>query len=62
MVLMNVKDGTEIYSINVDSIINVDNKAAIYISENETNNSKSRHVNIRYHHTRELIKQKKINL
>lgn len=42
--------------------INVDNKAAIHISENETINPKSRHIDIKYHHIRELIKSNKIKL
>jgi len=51
-------------SINVGSIkINVDNKAAIYNSKNEKKkNSKSRHIDLRYHKIRELIKDNKINL
>ena len=35
--------------------INVDNKAAIHISENETVNPKSRHIDVKYHHIRENI-------
>eukprot|EP00833_Pecoramyces_ruminatium_P011916 jgi/Orpsp1_1/1185948/evm.model.c7180000096179.1 len=42
--------------------INIDNKAAIYNSKNETINPKSRHIDLRYHKIRELIKEKKINL
>ena len=50
-------------SINVESIkINVDNKAAIYNSKNETINPKSRHIDLRYHKIRELLKENKINL
>ena len=30
--------------------INVDNKAVIYICENETINPKSKHIDIRYHY------------
>jgi len=42
--------------------INVDNKAAIYNCENETINPRSRHIDIKYHHTRDLIKENKIKL
>ena len=42
--------------------INVDNKAAIHISENETVNPKSRHIDERYHHIRELIQLNKFKL
>ncbi|OUM61513.1 hypothetical protein PIROE2DRAFT_12466 [Piromyces sp. E2] len=42
--------------------INIDNKAAIYNSKNETINPKSRHINLRYHKIRELIKENKIDL
>jgi len=42
--------------------INVDNKAAIYNCENETINPKSRHIDIKYHHIRELVKERRIKL
>jgi len=42
--------------------IYVDNQATIYIAENETINDKSRHIDIKYHKIRELIKQKIIKL
>jgi hypothetical protein len=42
--------------------INIDNKAAIYNSENETINPRSRHIDIKYHQIRELIKERKIKL
>jgi len=38
-------------------VINIDSKAFIFNSENETINQKSRHKDIRYHHIRELIKE-----
>jgi len=43
-------------------IVNVDNKAAIYNCENETINPKSRHIDIKYHHIRELVKENRIKL
>ncbi len=50
-------------NINVNCItINIDNKAAIYNSINETINQKSRHIDLRYHKIRELIKEGKIDL
>jgi len=42
--------------------INTDNKAAIYNCENETINPKSKHIDLRYHSIRELIKKNYINL
>lgn len=42
--------------------INTDNKAAIYNCENETINPRSKHIDIKFHHIRELIKQRKIKL
>ena len=49
--------------LNNNSItINTDNKAAIYNCENETINPKSKHIDLRYHSIRELIKEKYINL
>jgi len=42
--------------------INIDNKAAIYNSKNETINPKSRHIDLKYHKVRELIKENKIEL
>ena len=50
-------------NINTGTIkIKVDNKAAIYNSENETINPKSRHINLRYHKVRELVREKEIKL
>jgi len=40
--------------------INIDNKAAIYNSENQSINPKTKHIDVRYHYIRELIKNKKI--
>eukprot|EP00833_Pecoramyces_ruminatium_P000880 jgi/Orpsp1_1/1174912/evm.model.c7180000051932.1 len=49
--------------INIKPItINTDNKAAIYNCENETINPKSKHIDLRYHSIRELIKRNYINL
>jgi len=42
--------------------INTDNKAAIYNSENETINPKSKHIDLRYHSIRESIKNNYIKL
>jgi len=49
--------------ININYInINVDNKAAIYNSKNESINPKSRHINLRYHKIRELVQEGDIKL
>ena len=42
--------------------INIDNKAAIYNSKNETINPKSKHIDLKYHKVMELIKENKIEL
>lgn len=50
-------------NFNINTIdINVDNKAAIFISENNLINQKVKHIDIRYHYIRELIKENKIKL
>ena len=49
---------------NIENItINVDNKATIYNSKNQSINPKTKHTNDkRYHYIRELIKDNKIKL
>ena len=48
---------------NVENIkINIDNKAAIYNAQNQSINPKTKHMDIRIHHIRELIKNGKITL
>ena len=48
---------------NIETIeINTDNKAAIFISENNLINQKTKHIDIRYHYIRELISNNKIKL
>jgi len=42
--------------------INVDNKATIYNSKNQSINPKTKHIDIRFHYVRELIKENKIKL
>ena len=42
--------------------INIDNMAAIYNCQNQSINSRSKHIDIKYHQVRELIKENKINL
>jgi len=42
--------------------INTDNQAAIHIFENETVTPKFKHIALRYHSIRELIKNESINL
>jgi hypothetical protein len=43
-------------------IINVDNKATIYNCQNHSINAKSKHIDIKYHHIRDLVKKDKIRL
>jgi len=46
-------------NINIDYVTTfVDNKATIYNSENQSINPKSKHIDIRYHHIRDLISKK----
>jgi len=40
----------------------VDNKATIYNSENQSINPKSKHIDIGYHHIRDLVSKKIIIL
>ena len=50
-------------NVNIKTItIMVDNKATIFISENRLTNQKSKHIDIRYHFVRELIRNEKIKL
>jgi len=42
--------------------VNVDNKATIYNSKNQSINPKTKHIDIRFHYVRELIKENKIKL
>jgi len=42
--------------------INIDGKAVIYNSQNQTINPKNKHIDIRYYFIRELIKKRKIKL
>ena len=42
--------------------INSDNKAAIYNCENETINLKSKHIDLKYHKIRKLVREGKIKL
>jgi len=42
--------------------INKDNKAAIYSCQDHSINIKSNHIDIKYHHIRDLIKENKIKL
>ena len=42
--------------------IDIDNKAAIYNCQNQSINIKSKHIDIKYHHIRDLIKENKIKL
>jgi len=47
-------------NINFDTI-NIDNKAAIYNWQNQSINPRSKHIDIKYHHVRDLIKENKKN-
>jgi hypothetical protein len=42
--------------------INVDNKATIYNNKNQTINLKTKHIVIRFHYIRELVKENKCKL
>jgi len=43
-------------------MINIDNKAAIYNCQNQSISVKSKHIDIKYHHIRDLVKKNKIKL
>jgi len=50
-------------NVNINFIIiNVDNRAAIYNCQNNSINPRSKHIDINYHHVRDLIKENKIKL
>jgi len=50
-------------NININCIIIfVGNKATIYNGENQSINPKSKHIDIRYHHIRDLVSEKLIEL
>ena len=42
--------------------INIDNKGAGYIGENDINNKRTKHIDVRYHFVRQHIKQKTMEL
>lgn len=51
------------FNYKIDTMnINVDNKATIFISNNETVNQRTKHIDVRFHYVRELIKTKRIKL
>ena len=50
-------------NLNIKNIkVNVDNKADIYIAKNQTISPKTKHVDIRVHYIREIIKENKFYL
>ena len=50
-------------NINIDYItISVDNKDAISMSNNQTINPKSKHIDIRFHYIRVLLSRNKVKL
>ena len=50
-------------NINIKIIeVNVDNKAVTYNAKNQSINPKTKHVDIRVHYIREIVKENKIYL
>ena len=48
---------------NISGIeVNIDNKAAIYKAKKQTINPRTKHMDIRFHYVRELVKNNKIIL
>ena len=47
---------------NEPTILNIDNQAAIAISENDVHHARTKHIDIRHHFVRESIKNKEIQL
>jgi hypothetical protein len=45
----------EIFPVSVPMSIKYDNQGAGYLAQNEINNTRSKHIDIRYHHLRDLI-------
>ena len=53
---------SEIVTVKTPLPVLVDNKGAGYIAENDINNKLTKHIDIRYHFTRQYIKKKIIEL
>jgi len=50
-------------NININFVtINIDNRAATFNCQNQSINTRSKHIDIIYHHLKDYIKENKINL
>ena len=49
-------------TIEMPVIMYQDNIGAIYLTENDIHNKRSKHIDIRYHHVRDLVAQKVIKI
>ena len=48
--------------IELPTTMHIDNIGATYLSENEIHNKRSKHIDIRYHHVRDLVAQKILSI
>ena len=62
MRLSTYKTSSEFFTVILPIPIFVDNKGAGYIAENDINNKLTKHIDIRYHFTRQHIREKTIEL
>ena len=44
--------------VEMPIIMHIDNVGATYLTENEIHNKRSKHIDIRFHHVRDLVAQK----
>jgi hypothetical protein len=49
-------------NIELPTTMHIDNIGATYLSENEIHNKRSKHIDIRYHHVRDLVAQKILSI
>ena len=52
----------EFFTISYPVTVNIDNKGAAHIAENDINNKRTNHIDIRYHFVRQYIKNKTVEL
>ena len=58
----NIAKEFEIFKVPDNIEVFCDNKSAIFVSENLVNNSRSKHIDIRFHFIREKVEQKIMRL
>ena len=51
-----------IFKINTPITVHCDNEAAIKLTDHDTNHDRTKHIDVKYHFTRELIEAKLVNV